>query len=178
MTDLKKRVQDDRGLIKNIELAIPGFRGYRKREDIRASDSLLRAQIADLLHDDVAELLEESRKILAESLDFSLLKEIGQLIKIEKTVEARIRHAEQGYSGISPSYRIEEDELNALYEYDWGLIQHVKDLTAMTSDLNKNVENGDIKEAMDGCIALTNKFEIVNEILEDRIEKIANLGVV
>lgn len=178
MVDLKKRVQDDRGLIKNIELAIPGFRGYRQREDLRASDSLLRAQIADQLHDDVAELLEESRKSLADSLDFSILKEIGQLIQTVKTVEARIRHAEQGYSGISPSYRIEEDELIKLYEYDWNLIQHVKDLTAMTISLNKNVENGLINEARNDCARINNKFESINELLEDRIEKIANLGAI
>lgn len=178
MVDLKKRVHDDRGLIKNIELAIPGFRGYRKREDLRASDSLLRAQIADQLHDDVAELLEESRKSLADSLDFSILKEIGQLIQTVKTVEARIRHAEQGYSGISPSYRIEEDELIKLYEYDWNLIQHVKDLTAMTISLNKNVENGLIYEARNDCARIDNKFESINELLEDRIEKIANLGAI
>lgn len=178
MVDLKKRVQDDRGLIKNIELAIPGFRGYRKREDLRVSDSLLRAQIADQLHDDVAELLEKTRNFLADSLDFSLLKEIGELIQIEKTVEARIRHAEQGYSGISPSYRIEESELISLYEYDWNLIQHVKDLTAMTIILNKNVENGRTNESKNDCDRISNKFENINELLEDRIEKIANLGAI
>lgn len=177
MTDLKKRVQEDRGLIKNIQLAIPGFRGYRKREDIRSSDSLLRAQIADQLHDDVAVVLEESRKSLAESLDFSLLKEIGRLIQIEKTIEARIRHAEQGYSGISPNYRIEEDELNALYQYDWNLIQHVKDLVAITSDLSKNIKDGNINEATNGCITLTNKFDIIDELLEDRMEKMSNQEV-
>lgn len=177
MTDLKKRVQEDRGLIKNIQLAIPGFRGYRKREDIRSSDSLLRAQIADQLHDDVAVLLEESRKSLAESLDFSLLKEIGRLIQIEKTIEARIRHAEQGYSGMSPNYRIEEDELNALYQYDWNLIQHVKDLVAITSDLSKNIKDDNINEATNGCITLTNKFDIIDELLEDRMEKMSNQEV-
>ncbi len=178
MVDLKKRVQDDRGLIKNIELAIPGFRGYRKREDLRASDSILRAQIADQLHDDVADLLERSRNFLADSLDFSLLTEIGELIQIEKTVEAKIRHAEQGYSGISPSYRIEESELIALYEYDWNLIQHVKDLTSMAIILKKNVENGNKKEAKNCAIGIKELFETINELLEDRIEKIANLEAI
>lgn len=178
MVNLKKRVHDDRGLIKNIELAIPGFRGYRKREDLRASDSILRAQIADQLHDDVADLLEKSRSSLADSLDFSLLTEIGELIQIEKTIEAKIRHAEQGYSGISPSYRIEESELIALYEYDWNLIQQVKDLTSMTIILNKNVENGNNNEAKNCTIAIKEVFENINELLEDRIEKIANLEAI
>ncbi|MBU4189406.1 MAG: hypothetical protein KJ886_00210, partial [Candidatus Thermoplasmatota archaeon] len=47
--DLRKKVEEDRGMLKKIELAIPGFRGYRKREDLRIADSLLRAQLADRL---------------------------------------------------------------------------------------------------------------------------------
>lgn len=177
MVDFIKRVENDRGLIKNIELAVPGFRGYRKKEDIRASDSLLRAQLADELREDVADLLEDSRKFISESHNLSLLKEIGQLIQLEKTVEARIRHAEQGYSGISPNYRIEEDALYALYEYDWNLIQHIKELTSLTTRLNQNVEKGDINEAKSSCTDVNNKFEEIIEILEERTEKIANLGV-
>ena len=46
MVDLRSKVEDDRGLLKKIELLIPGFRGYREREDLRAADSLLRQQLA------------------------------------------------------------------------------------------------------------------------------------
>lgn len=47
--DLRKKVKEDRGLLKELELAIPGFKGYREREDLRIADSLLRAQLADKL---------------------------------------------------------------------------------------------------------------------------------
>jgi len=40
MTDLRTKVEEDRGLLKKIELFLPGFRGYRKKEDLRAADSL------------------------------------------------------------------------------------------------------------------------------------------
>ena len=42
MVDLRTKVEDDRGLLKKIELIIPGFRGYRLREDLRIADRLLR----------------------------------------------------------------------------------------------------------------------------------------
>ena len=47
MPDIRERVEEDRGLIKKIQLKIPGYAGYRRREDIRNADILLRNQVAD-----------------------------------------------------------------------------------------------------------------------------------
>ncbi len=47
MPDIREKVEDDRGLIKKIQLKIPGYAGYRRREDIRNADILLRNQVAD-----------------------------------------------------------------------------------------------------------------------------------
>ena len=59
--DLRTKVEDDRGLIKKIQLCIPGFRGYRQKEDLRLADSLLRQQIADELKNNVLLPLEKTR---------------------------------------------------------------------------------------------------------------------
>ena len=47
MPDIRDRVEQDRGLLKKIQLVIPGYAGYRRREDIRAADNLLRIQLAN-----------------------------------------------------------------------------------------------------------------------------------
>src|SRR5438876_391709 len=49
MPDIRDRVEQDRGLLKKIQLVIPGYAGYRRREDIRAADNLLRIQLANQL---------------------------------------------------------------------------------------------------------------------------------
>ena len=49
MTDLRDKVKDDRGLIKMIQLVIPGYRGYRIKEDLRIADRLLREELANRL---------------------------------------------------------------------------------------------------------------------------------
>jgi hypothetical protein len=59
MVDLRERVKEDRGLLKKLEMAIPGFRGYRKREDLRIADSLLRKQLANNLGD-IREKIEQT----------------------------------------------------------------------------------------------------------------------
>ena len=58
MVDLREKVEADRGLLKKIQVHVPGFAGYRRKEDIRAADSLLRLQIADRLHNIHRRLIE------------------------------------------------------------------------------------------------------------------------
>ena len=40
--DIRGTVEDNRGLLKKIQIIVPGFSGYREKEDLRAADELLR----------------------------------------------------------------------------------------------------------------------------------------
>src|SRR5215469_3113225 len=52
--DIRQTVDGDRGMLKRLQMLIPGFKGYRQGEDDRAADSLLRLQVADRVHRAVA----------------------------------------------------------------------------------------------------------------------------
>jgi hypothetical protein len=121
MPDLRDRVEEDRGLLKRIQLHVPGFAGYRRREDIRTADNMLRIQMANMIKD-VRRTVEDAREAMAENYAIEELDRIGGLISSFQTLEGNVRHAEGGYSGISPAIRILEDELNHLYEYDVSLL--------------------------------------------------------
>ena len=138
MVDLRDRVKEDRGLIKKLELAIPGFRGYRKREDLRIADSLLRKQLADGLGD-VKEKIELCRKDLADKMEMDLLNGIGSLMNNITSTENRLRHAEQGYTGVSADYNIREDELENMYEWDLHLISDINKLSETVSVLQSTI---------------------------------------
>ena len=47
--DIRSQVDASRGPQKNLELLIPGLRNYRKLDDLRVADSMLRNQVADKL---------------------------------------------------------------------------------------------------------------------------------
>ena len=139
--DIRERVESDRGLLKKIQLHIPGYAGYRRREDIRAADNLLRIQINEkmkLFRDG----LETARETAAQSSPKISLSNLGNVIFELEGAEARVRHAEQGYSGFSPAIRIEEEELDRLYEYDYAMLQGLanasSDLTALQSAVDGN----------------------------------------
>jgi len=176
MTDLRERVEEDRGLLKKIQLAIPGFRGYRKREDIRAADSMLRIQIADKLVG-VRRILEDAREAMAENADLQNIDKLGGLINKLSTVEGRVRHAEQGYSGISWAIRITEEELDRLYEYDYGMIQQVQLLESSARDVLDSAENQDPSGTAKAVRQMMNSLKEFERIFGERIEVIAGVKV-
>jgi hypothetical protein len=127
MADIRKRVEEDRGLLKTIQTFVPGFRGYRIREDLRDSDRMLRAQMAKLLG--VQRRGLENCRPLVQDLTSPLLDHIGRLINKFKKIEGEVQHAETGYSGIAADLQIDQYALNKLYEYDAGMINDINSMT-------------------------------------------------
>lgn len=125
--DLRGRVEEDRGLLKRIQVHIPGFSGYRRREDLRQADSVLRIRLADRLRS-IRERAESLRQTLVDSYQMKALEPLGRLIFECQDLEGRIRHAEQGYTGISWALRIDTHELNLLYEEDLALLEGLENL--------------------------------------------------
>jgi hypothetical protein len=120
--DLREKVEDNRGVLKRLQLLIPGFRGYRQGEDIRAADSFLRIQVADKIKNARA-TIENARTALTNANQFQALNDLAPIIADLLRLEGQIRFAEQGYTGISPAVRINPQQLDRLYEYDYGFVQ-------------------------------------------------------
>lgn len=168
MTDLRQYVEDNRGLLKKIELCIPGFRGYRLREDIRTADTILRSYLADQIDSEVQKKMKRVREIFSKSLELDLLNDLGELININKGLVAKIRHAEQGYSGISPQYKIEESELNRIYDFDYKLIESVKIIQSKIELLTNQARTNDVPEIKKSFFEIRSEIEMFDELFEKR----------
>lgn len=134
MADIRQRVEEDRGILKTIQTFIPGFRGYRLREDLRDADKMLRMQLAKKLGMQRKQL-EDCRGLITKTYNSKPLDLLGGLISSFKRVEGEVEHAEMGYSGFAADIQIKEDELNRLYEFDAGLIMDVNQMTASIESL-------------------------------------------
>lgn len=130
--DIRQQVEANRGIAKKLELLIPGLRGYRTKEDLRASDSLLRNQVADRL-DHVRDNLQQLRKQVVASNDLTNLTSVGSLISQVQALSGEVRHAGQGYSGWVAPIQIDEDKLNKLYDYDYSFVSAVFQFDDSTS---------------------------------------------
>ncbi|MGA9839365.1 MAG: hypothetical protein WBF81_07385 [Thermoplasmata archaeon] len=109
-------------MLKRLQLLVPGYRTYRQGEDIREADSLLRLQVADKVKNARA-TVENTRQALVQANQFQALNDLSPLIADLWKLEGEIRHAEQGYTGISPAVRINPQQIDRLYEYDFGFAQ-------------------------------------------------------
>ena len=134
MADIRERIEEDRGLLKKIQTYIPGFKGYRQREDIRDADRMLRAQLTQKIAVQ-RRGLEECRGILVQNPGSKELDLIGGLISQFKKVEGMVTHAATGYSGIAADISVNEDELDRLYEYDARMLDHMASISASVESL-------------------------------------------
>ncbi len=133
--DIRSQVDASRGPQKDLELLIPGLRNYRKLDDLRVADAMLRNQVADKLLAAKANL-EATRKAMATAGDYSNLTNVGSLISQLQQIAGEVRHAEQGYSGWVASVTIDQTRLNQLYDYDYDFVAAAFDLVTATSPPN------------------------------------------
>jgi hypothetical protein len=132
--DLREKIESDRGTLKRLQLLVPGFRGYRQGEDIREADSFLRIQVADRVKNARA-TIENARQALTNANQFQALYDLAPLISDLWRFEGEVRHAEQGYTGISPAVRINPQQLDRLYEYDYGFVSAADTLSQTIAPL-------------------------------------------
>ncbi len=135
MNDIQDVVKNDRSFLKKIELAIPGFRGYRKREDIRIADSMLRDYVAGIL-DDVERYAKDIRDTVSDAMLIDEIDDVGEIVNKVSEIVSEVRHAEQGYMGLVGDYRVNDEQLNRLYEFDYALIEDANALRALVKSIS------------------------------------------
>jgi hypothetical protein len=175
--DLRERVAADRGLIKKIQDRIPGWREYREKEDLRIADSLLRTQLADRISRNVVPAVEDVLEEAARQLDLSSPQVAGRLVREARSTAALIRHAEQGYSGISGAYTVDAGALSRMYDYDWALIVAVEALERDAIQLRMLALGGDAPALEDTYRRMEESVAAIRAALEARREVITGTGV-
>src|SRR5436309_3604276 len=158
MPDIRDRVEQDRGLLKKIQLVIPGYAGYRRREDIRAADNLLRIQLANQLKG-VRGDLEDIRDQWAMDGKIQDLQGIGNVIFTLEGLEAKVRHAEGGYSGLSATIQIKETELDRLYEYDYAMLESLDKAASVVPMVREASDPKSLDAALKACREAIAAFE-------------------
>lgn len=176
MADLRDKVEADRGIIKMIQLAIPGYRGYRIKEDLRIADRLLREELANRLAI-AAKGFEGARKAIAKRNAIDLIEDAGDIVTRTNSAIERLKHSEQGYTGISPDYRIKEAELNRMYEWDLGLLNLIDGLMKVANNLKdtaRTMPENEIQLELTNALQAIEDFEI---IFNQRREAFAGLTI-
>ncbi len=137
---------------------IPGYKGYKAKEERRDNDALFRSMLAKRL---------EGLNALATS-GLANLKGPGALTaaggfdrltkKLEKAADM-VRFASRGYRGWFDMHKVQENELDKLYQFDCSLTEDTEKLETDFRAVGAAVESGTgISEALDVAISGLDEF--------------------
>jgi DNA repair ATPase RecN len=127
-------------------LQIPGFRGYKTREQRREADRIVRDYIYRVLESSRDNLMTAFEG-LNESKVSELMQPMNKLVAKLDRVAEKINHASYGYSGFFDSIKIDEPQLNDMLAYDTQLMDLARKFSDATSSFRDSVSEGNLESA-------------------------------
>jgi len=161
--EVKRRTE----LLEKLELAIPGYRGYKEKELRREADRLVRQHLLDKLRP-AQRNLKSVMPAIAATGDSGLAQLYNQVQAVFDRVVAKLRTAGYGYSGFFDAVKIREAELDRMLEFDWGLVEAVNRIVKAVDAVAKS-EPSKLAEALS---ALRSELLAFEDLLAKREEVI------
>ena len=157
MGDIYEKVKDSRNLVEKLGSIIPGWKGYQERQERRKADQLMRQTLAEKLAGQ-RKRLDAAQKALIDTGKIDLVDDVGSAVTQLQTFIDRVRLASYGYSGLFDAVKINQAELEQMYNFDAALFEYVDRL---------NAANDRLREAIDTGEALKETVRIIQDICRE-----------
>ncbi|HMW00868.1 MAG TPA: hypothetical protein PKZ53_16515 [Acidobacteriota bacterium] len=148
---------------------IPGLGDYLDRDRRREIDKVLREQVADRLR----HIKTIPNTVLRDLSDTGRLFEVGPLDRILKKLdkmENRIRFATYGYSGFFDAVKIDDFELDQIYQFDLTLLDLAEIIEADANVVA--AQAGDATTLKAAAAALEKNIDALDAKFTERYNKI------
>jgi hypothetical protein len=146
------------GFLEKAIRLIPGYKGYKGKEERRDNDQLFRTGLVSRLE----RLRTEINEVPASLRGPSALKSVTDFDRISKKLEKvtdEIRFASRGYRGWFDMHKVREDELDKLYAFDVGLMENIEELEEAFKVLQAAAAaDSDMKEPIDKMVTILVEF--------------------
>jgi hypothetical protein len=119
--------QSEKNLLEKLADAIPGLKGYRDKESRRDTDKRFREYLANRI-DTSRDAIDDVKRRQVNEKRLDGLADWDRLSQKLFKISNSIRHATYGYSGFFDQVKIQENELDRLYQYDLSLVSDVEAL--------------------------------------------------
>lgn len=119
--------QSEKNWLEKLADAIPGLKDYREKEARRDTDKRFREYLANRI-DSSRGVLEEVKREQLNAGQLENLDDVDRLAQKLFKIANMIRYASYGYSGFFDQVKIQEAELDRIYQYDLSLIHDVEAL--------------------------------------------------
>lgn len=117
MAEMYQKVSGEMDPLTKLASYIPGFSGYVQRENRRAADKLVRETVARRFE----ELLKRLSNLQADLVNAGKIEYVDDIEKASiqlRTFADKIRTAARGYAGVFDAVKINDKELEQLYNFD------------------------------------------------------------
>jgi hypothetical protein len=169
VSDYRRKVEESQSGFEKLIGSIPGYQGYKERELRREADKLLR--------DHLARGFDEQRRrlvgVLAQLTNAGRLAETVALeranLRLQLLID-RLRIAAYGYAGLFDAFKVEQAELDALYEFDSALATGVDRVAELVGSITGLAGKGDNTAAEAGT--LLDVLQDLNDTFGRRMEAI------
>lgn len=171
-----ERVQESEKLLEKIMLVVPGFSGYKKREQRREADKIIR----NFLHSKLQGArndLQDVYTAVAKSEQTKELERIDKLLAVFDRVSERVNHASYGYSGFFDAIKIEEPELDRMIAFDTQLVDGAKGLGERVKSIKAVVDAERFENLVANLRELREAVEDFDETFDERNDVIAGVEV-
>ncbi|MCU0521242.1 MAG: hypothetical protein MUF84_11185 [Anaerolineae bacterium] len=141
---LLDNVKNEMTGLEELIAKIPGYKGYKEKEQRREADKLLREHIANRMRT-VKTQLDALQTDLISAGKFGLLDEAGSAATQIQTFIDRVRTAPYGYGGLFDAVRVKEDDLDRVYEFDHTLVDYADRIEGAIARAREGVEGEDAR---------------------------------
>jgi hypothetical protein len=117
MSDFFEKVSSQVDPFKKLASYIPGFSGYVERQNRRDADKILRETVARRFE----EHWKRASELQVEMVSSGMIQYVDEMEKAAlalRTFIDKISTAARGYSGLFDAVKINEKELEAIYQFD------------------------------------------------------------
>ena len=127
-------------------LELPGFRGYKLKEQRREADRIVRSYVYDSLEHSRDDFMLSLQTLTDNKLN-ELVEPMNRLVAKLDRVAQKINHASYGYAGFFDSVRIEEPDLDRMLAYDTQLVDLARKFSELTKSFRSNLTQNKFDDA-------------------------------
>lgn len=147
MGDPMEKATEGKDLIGKIQNKLAGFFGYYDRERRRDADKMLRETVAERYEEQWSRISELQRQMVSEG-KLELVDDIeSAAVKLRGFID-RVKGASYGYAGFFDAVRINQDELDKIYEFDLALMQGVDEVSVAIDGLSSAMGTETLPESI------------------------------
>lgn len=165
LDDLTEKIQASQSKFENLVAKIPGYAGYKQKEQRREADKLLRLHVARQYEEQLRRLNEVQYALTASGRLASIVTLERAVMKLQLLID-RIKTASYGYAGLFDAIKVDEGVLDRMYEFDLAMLEGVNELATLLDRLSTAAETEATTAAEANDLVAT--LERLNTTFSDR----------